>query len=144
MRSTSYLAITSSGMIFTTLNQSILALKGKKREGKEYSEGLCPSFVRYYPIGFYGRDSDWLIFKTCNSDLTTAPREVYETFSTCCDLSLPETRKEKQFRPLLVIVFLCSSTCFIHIYGFISHTLSVAPDAEVETCRDAVWRLCDH
>ena len=64
----------------TTLNQSILALKGKKREGKEYSEGLRPSFVRYYRIRFYGfqdgLDSDWLIFKTCNADLTTAPREV--------------------------------------------------------------------
>ena len=60
-----------------TLNQSILELKGKKREGKEYSEGLLPSFVRYYPVRFYGlqdgRDSDWLTFKTCNSDLTTAP-----------------------------------------------------------------------
>ena len=41
-------------------------------------------------------------------------------------------------------VFLCSSTCFIRIYGFISHTLSVAPDAVVETCRDAMWMLCDH
>ena len=41
-------------------------------------------------------------------------------------------------------VFLCSSTCFIRIYGFISHTLSVAPDVEVETCRDAMWMLCDH
>ena len=30
-----------------TLNQSILVLKRKKREGKEYSEGLRPSFVRY-------------------------------------------------------------------------------------------------
>ena len=64
-------------MVKTTLNQSILALKGKKRGGKEYSEGLRPSFVRYYPVRFYGlqdgRDSDWLIFKTCNSDLTTAP-----------------------------------------------------------------------
>ena len=66
-----------AGYLLVTLNQSILALKGKKREGKEYSEGLRPSFVRYYPIRFYGlqdgRDSDWLIFKTCNSDLTTAP-----------------------------------------------------------------------
>ena len=62
----------------STLNQSILALKGRKREGEEYSEGMRPSFVRYYPIRFYGLhdgcDSDWLIFKTCNSDLTTAPR----------------------------------------------------------------------
>ena len=44
---------------------------------KEYSEGLHPFFVGYYPIRFYGlqdgRDFDWLIFKTCNSDLTTAP-----------------------------------------------------------------------
>ena len=58
-----------------TLNQSIL--KGKKREGKEYSEGLRLSFVRYYPIRFYGlqegRDSDWLIFKTSNSHSPTAP-----------------------------------------------------------------------
>ena len=64
-------------IIVPTLNQSILALKGKKRKGKEYSEGLHPSFVRYYPIRFYGlqtdHDSDWLIFKTCNSDLMTAP-----------------------------------------------------------------------
>ena len=30
-----------------TLNQSILVLKGKKREEKEYSEGLRLSFVGY-------------------------------------------------------------------------------------------------
>ena len=109
--------------IRSTLNQSIRVLKGKKGEGKEYNEGLRPSFVRYQPIRFYGLqndcDSDWLTFKTNNSHSTTATREVYETFSTCCDLSLPETTKNNLGHCTLSVI-LCSSICFIHIYGFIS------------------------
>ena len=34
-------------MMNNTLNQSIRVFKGEKREGKKYSEGLHPSFVRY-------------------------------------------------------------------------------------------------
>ena len=35
------------GSCTCTLNQGILVLEGKKREEKEYSEGLHSSFVRY-------------------------------------------------------------------------------------------------
>ena len=60
--------------------------------------------------------------------------------------AVPETTKNKSGHGSLSEVWLCSSTCFVRINGFISlvtvdtkkHKEAVAPSAVVETCIDAV------
>ena len=124
------------------------AQKDKKMAGRERGGEKCPgimrqSFIFARPItfGFAYMNPTRLVdfFVICFNSTTVYPKDVRETFSECCNLSLPEKRKQtttvvgSSWELLSYVVYSrFTPASYFHQSngcGYSKHTQSVAPGA---------------
>ena len=99
--------------------------KRRKRMPWIHATVLCLSSANHTWVRVYEPYSDWLIplWYVSIQRRYTPGQDVRETFSACCDLSLPEKRKQTTVVVGSLSVLLCSTTWYIP--GLLQHLIFI-------------------